>query len=469
MKNKWIIALFAAVTIFLTACDKIDSIDKVDVSNQQTRVASLAAKISMDVAGTMQTTVITTNPTGVAWTATSSESWCSVKQTITTAYGKTEQALEITGTANTGFGRTATVTVSAGSDDKVILTKITVEQASALPIPVISASSSSLALDAQGTANSVVVTTNQSSWNVSSSESWCKVEKNANSLVVSASMNTASTSRSAKVTLTAGPEGHVATATITVTQAKMDDKYNITVNGIEFVLVEKGTFLMGAQNTDASLPNYSTYASATTAPVHSVTITKDFYIAKYELTQAQYEKITGNNPSTTKGPNNPVEMVNWNDAQKYIAGLNAASGKTFRLPTEAEWEFAARGGNKDASSNSIFSGVDVVESLIGFAYYYETGGTQRTDAITLPVGSKRPNELGIYDMSGNVYEWCSDYYATYTADQQTDPQGPATGTNRIMRGGSWYHGAASQTVFYHGNNTADFSRAYLGFRLVYVP
>lgn len=467
MKKKWIIILLAAVVMVANACKELD--ENIDTSNQKVRIAALASKISLDASGTKQSTVITTNPSGSSWTATSSETWCILTPATITEYGKLEQALEISAEANTGFGRNATITVSVGSGDNTATTTIIAEQASALPVPAISATPLVIDFMAIGTANPVHITTNQTSWQAVSSDSWCTFIKNGNALTVSATNNTATIPRTAKITLTAGPAGHVATTTITVNQAKQDDKYNITVEGIEFALVEAGTFLMGAQNVDATAPNYSTYASATTAPVHSVTITKDFYMGKFEVTQAQYEKIMGINPSTTKGANNPVEMVDWTDAQAFITALNAATGKTFRLPTEAEWEYAARGGKKDASANSIFSGTDGVDALINYGYYYETGGTQRTDAITLPVGSKLPNELGIYDMSGNVYEWCSDYYDVYSAEPQTDPQGPAAGTKRIMRGGSWYHNATSQTVFYHGNNTEDFSRAYLGFRLIYVP
>lgn len=470
MKNKWFITLFAAIAICFNACNEFDDTDKVDTSHQNARVASLSSTVNLDVSGAKQSTVITTNPTGTQWTASSSDSWCTVSQATTSAYGKEEQTIEISATANTAYSRTAVVTITAGADsNKPATTKITVVQASALPNPAISANPAAVSLTAIPASVTVAITTNQSSWNAVSSDSWCTFVKSGNSLTINATTNTATTARTAKITLTAGPEGHLATSTITVTQAKMDDKYNITVEGIEFSLVEKGTFLMGAQNTDATAPNYSTYASATTAPVHQVTLTNDFYMGKFEVTQAQYEKIMGTNPSTTKGPNNPVEMVDWNKANEFVNALSAATGKKFRLPTEAEWEYAARGGKKDASGNSIFSGTDAVESLIDYAYYYETGGNERTLAITVPVGSKKPNELGIYDMSGNVYEWCSDYYATYTADPQTDPQGPATGTNRVMRGGSWYHAASSNTVFYHGNNTADFTRAYLGFRLVYIP
>ena len=167
-------------------------------------------------------------------------------------------------------------------------------------------------------------------------------------------------------------------------------------------------------------------------PAHSVTLTKDYFLGKYEVTQAQWRKVMGSNPSWFENCDNcPVENVSWNDIQKFLRKLNAATGtkgtsKNFRLPTEAEWEYVARGGQnatatKYAGSNSIGS----------VAWYDDNSGGK-----THPVGQKAPNEPGLYDMSGNVWEWCSDWYDDYSSGAKTDPKGPSSGQYRVLRGGS---------------------------------
>jgi len=154
----------------------------------------------------------------------------------------------------------------------------------------------------------------------------------------------------------------------------------------------------------------------------------DFYICKYEVTQELWEEVMGNNPSEfTEGENLPVENVSWDDAQEFIRKLNSITGKKYRLPTEAEWEFAARGGNN--SKGYKYSGSDDINQV---AWYDDNSGNR-----TYPVGQKAPNELGIYDMSGNVWEWCSDWYGDYPSGAVTNPTGPVNGSNRVFRGGSW--------------------------------
>ena len=167
-------------------------------------------------------------------------------------------------------------------------------------------------------------------------------------------------------------------------------------------------------------------------PTHSVTLSS-FYIGKYEVTQALWKAVMGSNPSKWKGDNLPVEQVSWDDCQTFIRKLNALTGKNFRLPTEAEWEFAARGGNnsrgyKYAGSNNIG---DV-------AWYDDNSGSK-----THVVGTKSPNELGIYDMSGNVWEWCQDWFGSYSSASQTNPTGASSGSYRVLRGGCWFNYARS--------------------------
>ena len=167
----------------------------------------------------------------------------------------------------------------------------------------------------------------------------------------------------------------------------------------------------------------------TTKTQHEVTITKPFYMGKYVVTQEQYEAIMGNNPSHFKGAQNPVEMVSWDDAQAFCQKLSKKSGKTVRLPTEAEWEYACRAG----TSTKYYSG-DSEEDLKRVAWY-----EANSNDTTHPVGQKEPNKFGLYDMHGNVWQWCQDWYGDYTANEVADPQGPAQGASRVLRGGSWYH------------------------------
>jgi len=187
------------------------------------------------------------------------------------------------------------------------------------------------------------------------------------------------------------------------------------------VYVEGGTYTMG---TDASEKGN---AWDDEFPAHQVTL-RSFYIGRYEVTQAEWEAIMGSNPASFKGAQNPVECVSWDDCQAFIDKLNRLTGKHFRLPTEAEWEYAARGGRQ--SKGYTYAGSNTLEEV---AWFFVRGGRRCTN----PVGQKKPNELGLYDMTGNVCEWCHDWLGNYSEAAQTDPTGPATGQLRIYRGGSW--------------------------------
>ena len=195
------------------------------------------------------------------------------------------------------------------------------------------------------------------------------------------------------------------------------------VEGVSFDMVEVrgGTFRMGATSEQGS------DAESDEKPVHSVTLSS-YYIGKTEVTQALWKAVMGSNPSEFKGDDLPVERVSWYDCQEFIRELNALTGQNFRLPTEAEWEFACRGGNN--SRGYKYSGSNYIDNV---AWYCLNSGEK-----THPVASKLPNELGIYDMSGNVDEWCSDWYGGYTSGAQTNPKGPYDGSDRVYRGGSWH-------------------------------
>ena len=216
--------------------------------------------------------------------------------------------------------------------------------------------------------------------------------------------------------------------------------------------VEGGTFTMGATSEQGDEAYFDE------APAHKVTLS-DYHIGKYEVTQEEWEAVMGNNPSEFKGANKPVERVSWNDCQEFIKKLNLLTGLQFRLPTEAEWENAARGGNK--SRGYKYSGSNTIGDVAW--YWYNSSET------THQVGTKRPNELGIYDMSGNVWEWCSDWYSSsyYSSSPTTNPTGPTTGFSRVCRGGGWFSIAQGCRVSYRRIGNPDDRDCLIGFRLVH--
>ena len=197
-----------------------------------------------------------------------------------------------------------------------------------------------------------------------------------------------------------------------------------------------------------------TDAYAHEAPVHSVTLS-DYYIGQIEVTQALWKTVMGTNPSTIKDNNRPVNNVSWEDCQVFIEKLNQKTGYSFRLPTEAEWEYAARGGHK--SRGYKYAGSDNIDEV---AWYKDNSGGKYQ-----PFALKKPNELGIYDMSGNVFEWCQDWYGPYSADAQVNPQGPESGPYHMIRGGGWKH-TKSNRVTYRRTTGANLDITSIGLRLV---
>jgi len=209
------------------------------------------------------------------------------------------------------------------------------------------------------------------------------------------------------------------------------------------VLIPAGSFTMGDDNEK---------------PAHKVTITKPFYLGKYEVTQEQWEAVMGNNPSKFKGPKNPVEQVSWDDCQQFLVKLNtkaSGQGGKFVLPTEAQWEYACRAG-----STSKFCFGDEEKQLGEYAWYNENSGGK-----THPVGEKKPNNFGLYDMHGNVWEWCQDWYVKYDADAVDDPSGPAMGANRVHRGGCWCFVGGSCQSACRGLDATGARRYYRGLRV----
>lgn len=189
-------------------------------------------------------------------------------------------------------------------------------------------------------------------------------------------------------------------------------------------------------------------------PAHQVTLSS-YYIGCTEVTQQLWQAVMGSNPSYYKGDRRPVEQVSWNDCQTFLNRLNGLTGKRFRLPTEAEWEFAARGGVM--SRGCKYSASNYVDNVAW--YSGNSGGT------THNVATKQPNELGLYDMSGNVWEWCSDRYDSYSSTAQTNPTGPNIDSEYVHRSGSWSDVASTCRTSYRNGGTSGYSSVFLGLRL----
>lgn len=233
-----------------------------------------------------------------------------------------------------------------------------------------------------------------------------------------------------------------------------ESRREFKVGGVSFtmILVDGGVFQMGSEKGEKSYKQDS---------VHQVSLSS-YYIGETEVTQELWQAVMGKNPSECKGPKKPVENVSWKNYQKFITKLNKKTGAKFRLPTEAEWEYAARGGNK--SQNYKYSGSN---NYLEVAWYN----------VTTPqnVKTKKANELGIYDMSGNVFEWCQDWYGKYHSDDQINPQGPLKGSHHVLRGGNCKpHGSEGNfkdvEVYRRYDGEAAFAEEhdyvqYIGFRL----
>ena len=223
--------------------------------------------------------------------------------------------------------------------------------------------------------------------------------------------------------------------------------------------VTGGTFTMGATQEQGS------DAYDDEKPAHRVTLT-GYYIGETEVTQELWQAVMGSNPSRYTGNlQRPVESVSWNDCQVFIKKLNQLTGKTFRLPTEAEWEYAARGGSRSRAYK--YSGSDNIDAVAWYTVNCYDKGEYHPDYGTHPVGQKQANELGLYDMSGNVWEWCQDWYGKnyYSSSPQTNPTGPSSGSNRVSRGGSWHDNAGGCRVSNRNSTAPTSGNYYLGLRL----
>ena len=230
---------------------------------------------------------------------------------------------------------------------------------------------------------------------------------------------------------------------------------DVTTNsiGMKLKLIPAGTFMMGSEDGDSD-----------EKPVHQVTLTRPFLLGVYEVTQEQYERVMGVNPSDFLGSDNPVDRVSWEDAVEFCQKLSALpqekrAGHVYRLPTEAEWEYAFRAG-----TTTKYSFGDDESQLGEYAWFGDNAGKK-----THPVGEKKPNAWGLYDMHGNVWEWCQDWYGGYPSVAVTDPTGASTGSLRVFRGGGW-HGPAEFCRSAARNGLSPSYRSHNdGFRVTCVP
>ena len=233
--------------------------------------------------------------------------------------------------------------------------------------------------------------------------------------------------------------------------------------GMKLVLIPKGTFMMGSPESEQGRYENETQ--------HEVTISKGYYFGVYEVTQAQYEKVIGKNPSHFQGAivgnenaDLPVENVSWDDAVEFCKKLSdlpeeKKAGRVYRLPTEAEWEYACRAGSKTAYS------FDDEEGLLPEYGWFNRNSSDRTHTV----GLLEPNAWGLYDMHGNVWEWCSDRHGEYPKGAVSDPTGPKVGSSRVLRGGSWFYEAANCRSANRSRSAPSDRFNYLGFRLALSP
>ncbi|MCU0918535.1 MAG: bifunctional serine/threonine-protein kinase/formylglycine-generating enzyme family protein [Planctomycetes bacterium] len=218
--------------------------------------------------------------------------------------------------------------------------------------------------------------------------------------------------------------------------------------GMKLVWIPPGEFLMGSPQSEEGRFDGE-------GPQHRVTLTRGFYLGVYEVTQRQWLSVMGRNPSGFQGDDLPVETVSWEEAVEFCRKLSVKEGVAYRLPTEAEWEYACRAG-----TTGRYGFGDSDSSLGEYAWYESNSGNQ-----THAVGQKRPNAWGLHDMHGNVWEWCQDWYGEYASGSVPDPLGPASGGDRVSRGGSWLNGARDCRSAFRAWDTPDDRGSYLGFRL----
>lgn len=413
---KRILYLFTVLAIFVSCSDNESS--SLSISNNE---------LSFSADGGEQIVNISSDGT---WECDYAEDWLLVRQ-------QQDRIRVIVDANSTGNERLATIRILCDGEAR---SQITVKQVG-LTLDI---DSYSYEIQYAGEEKNITVDCN-SEWSIDNPCEWVNAQKDNSNLRIVVSRNFRMQERSGEITLNAGE----LSKRVIIKQAASP-----WYESIEMVDVESGSFYMGAQKESSANENYDENAYMVESPVHRVTI-NNYAIGKYEVTQAQWVAAMGYNPSSMQGDDLPVENVTWEQIQDFISVLNEKSGKEYRLPTEAEWEFAAKGGNK--SEGFKYSGYSVLGAC---GWYYSN-----SEATTHEVGTKYPNELGIYDMSGNVREWCNDWFDYYTSSEANNPNGPDYGSMKVNRGGSWTTPAVNCRNSYRHTDFPHESSQDLGFRL----
>jgi formylglycine-generating enzyme required for sulfatase activity len=240
--------------------------------------------------------------------------------------------------------------------------------------------------------------------------------------------------------------------------ASLSAQWRDPITGMEFVKIPKGSFMMGSPDDERDRDSNE--------KLHHVNIPHDFYLSKTLVTQAQWQALMGNNPSHFKGNNLPVEQVSWFDVQHFIAQLNHKTGQQYRLPTEAEWEYACRAG----TTTPFFFGDTITPEQVNYDGNYPYGNAKKGlyREKTVAVKSLPPNAWGLYEMHGNVWEWCNDWYGDYPNEPVTNPTGANKGSFRVLRGGSWHGFARYTRSAFRNGRTPDDRDFHFGFRFALV-
>ncbi|MDI9356275.1 MAG: SUMF1/EgtB/PvdO family nonheme iron enzyme [Chitinophagaceae bacterium] len=387
------------------------------------------------------------------WTASASPSWI----TITSAtLGTGSTTVNFSLSANTSSSaRTGTINVAGQT--------FTITQAGEV-VCSYSLSPSSNSYSAIATTGTFNLTASANSgctpWTASASPSWITITSatlgtGSTTVNFSLSANTSSSARTGTINVA----GQTFTITQSVSSGNNPSTKTITAGGVSFTvnLIPAGTFTMGCvEGRDAGTGKANTSCPSDQLPTTNVTLTRDFYMMTTEVTQTLWKAVMNNtNPSSFPNCGTcPVETVSWTDVHTFIAALNTATGMTFRLPTEAEWEYAARGGQ-----NFQYAGSDNITDVSWYGV--------NSSNTTHPVAQKVPNGYGLYDMTGNVWEWCSDWYGDYSGSAVSDPTGPSSSSSRVMRGGSWNRDASNCAVSVRYFISPSFRNFNIGFRLTY--
>ena len=358
-----------------------------------------------------------------SWTVRSDQTWC----TVNTSSGSNNATITVKVSENTStLARSAIINVGYGNNSAII----SVNQEAAKDYLTVSTTSVSFTCNAGG--NKITINSN-TSWKTSSSEKWLTVSPSQGTgngtLTLTVTDNTSNSERNALVTIDYGDTN----ATIAVTQEasysenRIGTDINCTLYGVSFKMIgiDRTSFDMGATDEQGD------DASKDESPSGEV-ILESYYISETEVTQELWQAVMGFNPSWFFGLKRPVENVSWNDCQEFIIKLNELTGQRFRLPTEAEWECAARGAHDYRGGYFKYAGSNTINDV---AWYNDNSNGETHD-----VALKSPNEIGLYDMSGNVEEWCQDWYGEYdlhVGRGELNPTGPSSGNYRVIRGGSF--------------------------------